>query len=122
MCQKVVEIDPWHLKYVPDHFKTQEMCNDVVGRDPYYLAGMTDWFVTQKQLKLWHDDDDDDDDDCNDEMIEWYNGYQKRKAQKASIKEELMSVAWHPPRCWDWCVPEDEKRGTEKIFIIFIFL
>ena len=121
MCQKVVEIDPWHLKYVPYHFKTQEMCDDVVGRDPYYLAGMADWFVTQKQLKLWHDDDDDDD-DCNDEMIEWYNGYQKRKAQKASIKEELMSVAWHPPRCWDWCVPEDEKRGTEKIFIIFIFL
>ena len=55
-------------------------------------------------------------------MIEWYNGYQKRKAQKASIKEELMPVAWHPARCWDWCVPEDEKKGTEKTFIIYIFL
>ena len=37
-----------------------------------------------------------------------------QKAQKASIKEELMPITWHPSRCWDWCVPKDEKRGTEK--------
>ena len=33
----------------------------------------------------------------------------KRKAQKVQIKKELMPVAWHPSRWWDWCVPEDGK-------------
>ena len=43
-------------------------------------------------------------------MIEWRNGYKKRKVQKALIKEELTSVAWHPSRWWDWCVLEDKKK------------
>ena len=38
----------------------------------------------------------------------------KRKAQKAKPKEELMSIAWHPSRCWDWCVPEYEKKTDKK--------
>ena len=41
----------------------------------------------------------------------------KRKAQKAQIKKELMPIAWRPSRWWDWCVPEDEKREIEKIFL-----
>ena len=48
----------------------------------------------------------------DDKLIEWYEGYQKRKAQKAQIKKELMPIAWHPSRWWDWCVPEDEKKET----------
>ena len=83
------------------------MCNEVVRRRPWLF---TDWFVTQDQLKLWHDDDDDCDDD---ELIERYEGYQKRKAQKAQIKEELMPIAWHPDRVMDWCMSEDEKEGWE---------
>ena len=27
-----------------------------------------------------------------------------------------MPIAWHPTHWWDWCVPEDEKRGTEKLW------
>ena len=42
-----------------------------------------DWFVTQQQLKIWHDDDEDN-------FFEWYDGYQKRKAQKAQIKKQLV--------------------------------
>ena len=34
----------------------------------------------------------------------------KQKAQKASIKEELLSIAWHPDRVMDCCMSEDEKR------------
>ena len=44
------------------------------------------------------------------------NEWNKCKAQKAKMKEELMPIAWHPSRRWDWCVPKDEKRETEKIF------
>ena len=33
-------------------------------------------------------------------ITEWYKGYQKLKAQKASIKEELLPIALHPSRWW----------------------
>ena len=53
----------------------------------------------------------------NDRLIKWHNDYQERKAQKAKIKEELLPIAWHQSRWWDWCVPEDEKKETEKLFL-----
>ena len=83
MCEKVVKKYLWLLKYVPD------------------------WFVMHHQIKIWHDDDD----YCNDnEVIKWYEGYKKRKGQKAKRKEKLLSIAWHPNRVMDWCMSEDEKR------------
>ena len=45
---------------------------------------------------MWYDDYYNDDN--YDEVIGWHNGYQKRKAQKTQIQEELMAVAWHPSR------------------------
>ena len=64
-------------------------------RDHYFsLQYVPDWFVTQEELKLWHDDNDCDDD----ELIEWYDGHQKRKTQKTKIGKELMPIAWHPSR------------------------
>ena len=27
-----------------------------------------------------------------------------------------MFITWHPPRWWDWCFAEDEKKKTEKKF------
>ena len=27
-----------------------------------------------------------------------------------------MPIAWHPSRYWDWCMPEDEKQETEKLW------
>ena len=89
------------------------MCNKTVRDDSFSLKFVPDYFATQQQLRIWHDDDD----YCNyDEMITWYDGYQKHKAQKAQIKKELMPIAWHPSRWWDWCVPNDEKQETEKLW------
>ena len=62
------------------------------------------------------DDDDDDDDDDEEKFFKWFDGYKKRKVQEASIKEELLLIAWHPSRWWDWCIPEDEKTETEKLW------
>ena len=42
-------------------------------------------------------------------MIKWYHEYQKRKAQKAKIKDDLVPIAWYPDRVMDWCMSEDEK-------------
>ena len=43
-------------------------------------------------------------------MIRWYYGYQRRKAQKASIKEKLLLITWHSNRVMKWCMSEDEKK------------
>ena len=46
----------------------------------------------------------------DDEIIEWCDGYQKRKAQKAKIEEEFMRITWHLSRCCDWRMSEDQKK------------
>ena len=110
MCKRVVKENPV-LKYVPDRFTTQKMCDEAVSHGTSSLQYVPDYFVTQQQVKLWYNYD-----DYINELIKWYNVYQKRKAQKAQIKEELMPIAWHPSRWWNWCVPEDKKKGTENFF------
>ena len=40
----------------------------------------------------------------------------KQKPQKASIKEKFLPIAWYPSRYCDWCVPEYEKKETEKLW------
>ena len=134
MCEKAVEKNPWGMKYVPDrrktqevfnkavahnsyllghlpdHFKSQEMCEKAVGIDPSLLGNTPDWFMIQSErLKIWYDDYHDDD-----ELGKWLDVYQKRKVQKSQIKKELMLIAWHPSRWWDWCLDEDEKKETEN--------
>ena len=64
------------------------MCNEAVRNKPGRLKFVPDWFVKQqKEVKIWHDNDA--------ELIEWYNAYKKRMAQKAKIKEELMHPGIH---------------------------
>ena len=93
VCIKVVEIDPWHLYDVPDHFKTQEMCDKSVMDYLFSWWYVPDWFMTQEQIDIWYDDDYVYNDN---EMIKWYDGYRKQKAQKARIKEDLLSIAKGP--------------------------
>ena len=106
MCSKAVEEDPYSLEYVPDHFKPWEIYDDAVWGDPFSLVCVLDWFVTQQRIGPWDDDDHLNDD----ELIEWYNGYQKRKVQKARIEKELMRIAWHPSRWGDWCIMKTRKK------------
>ena len=73
------------------------------------LEHVPDWFVTLQEM--WHENFED-----NDVLITWCDAYIKRKTKNVKIKEELMPVAWHPDRWWDWCVPEDEKKRLEKYF------
>ena len=106
MCTKAIEANPLRLYHVHDDFKTQGLCNDAVEEKPS-LQYVPDYFVTQQQIKTWNDDDHGDDgshwddndgghwddvDDDEDKFFEWYDGYQKRKAQKAKSKEELLSI------------------------------
>ena len=52
MCNKAVEENPWMMRYVPNHFKTQEMCNKAVQREPKTLEFIQDWFGMQEQIDL----------------------------------------------------------------------
>ena len=121
------------MAYVPDHFKTQEICDKGVWEDSSFLQYVPDWFVTWEWVDMWHDDyydddgghwDDDDDDDNSDDnedkSFEWYEKKKKRKAQKASIKEELLPIAWLPSRYWDWCMSEDEKKSLMSRYKNFL--
>ena len=71
------------------------MCDKAVRDYPFSLRFVPDWFVTQQQIDVWYDDDYVYNDN---EMINWYDGYKRRKVQKAKIKEELIPIAWHPSR------------------------
>ena len=106
LCIKVLEVDPWHLNDIPDYFKTQKMYDKAVKDNPSSLQFVLDRFITQQQIDVWYDDNYWHRDD---EIIEWHSDYQKRKAQKAKIKEELLSIAWHSDRVIDWCMSEDGK-------------
>ena len=89
MCIKAFEADPWSLCDIPDYLKTQKMYDKAITDYPSSLQFIPDWFVTQEQLDIWFDDDYWYHDD---EIIKWYDGYKKRKAEKAKIKEELLPI------------------------------
>ena len=118
MRKEAVRREPYALPYVPNHFKTQKMCDKAVKYDSSSLQFVPDWFVRTEWVYMWYNDYYDDDgghweDDDEDKFFEWYDGYKKRKAQKASIKEELLSIPWHPSRYWDRFMSENEKQEVE---------
>ena len=111
---------PFHC--IPDLFKTQEMCNKAVKDDFFPLQFVPGWFIRRDWVDMWHDDYYYDDGghwdyDDEDKFFEWCDGYKKQKAQKASIKEEILPTAWHPSRYWDWCISEKEKSDAEKLWL-----
>ena len=73
MCDNAVRMEPWSLRIIPDYFKSHEMCDETVAHHLYTLEHVADSFVTQQEIGPC-------DDDCHDELIKWYEDYQKRKA------------------------------------------
>ena len=98
MCNEIMHTIPDAFHRIPDRFKSQEMCDQAVNEDSFSLQFVPDWLVTRDWMWMWYDDyyDDDGDhwdDDNDDKFSEWYDGYKKRKEQKARIKEELLPIA-----------------------------
>ena len=111
-CEKTVEDEPENLRYIPDHFKTQQICDKAVKDDSSSLQFVPDCFVTREGLYMWYEYCDDNDNEDN--LFKWYDCYKKRKVQKASIKEELLPIAWHPLRYSDWYMSEGEKKRQKN--------
>ena len=126
MCNEVIPTMPDVFHRIANWFETQEMYDKTVKEDSSPLQFVPDWFVKQEQIDLWDDDksyewhDDGKDKffdgyDDEDNFFDQYEDYQKRKAQKASIKEELLRIVWHTSRYWDWCMTVDEKQRIKKL-------
>ena len=50
-------------------------------------------------------------------LLAWHIKFERRKGLKKYISEELMAIARHPNRWWDWCVPEDEKKKWNRFLL-----
>ena len=51
------------------------------------------------------------------QLLTWHVKFEKRKADKKELNEELMLIAWHPKRWWNFCMSEDEKKEIDPIFV-----
>ena len=70
------------MKDVSDHFKMQDMCDNAARDYLFALHFVFFWFIAQQQIDMWHDDNYVYNDN---EIIRWYDGYKKRKAQNVKI-------------------------------------
>ena len=52
-------------------------------------------------------------------LLAWHIHFEalKCKALKRDLNEEIMLIAWHPIRLWNFCMSEDEKKEVESIFL-----
>ena len=104
------------------------MCDEAVDDFLPSLNFIRDWFVTNKMIKklstalytdvniLYFDEDSGNVLFNVDEMVFVIQILIIKKAFKKQLNEELMSVAWHPNRWWNFCVPEDKKKEIKLIF------
>ena len=69
------------------------MFDNVVKDDPSSLQFVPDQLVTQQQLDLWYYDEYWYHDD---EIIEWYDGYKKRKVKKQRLRKNFYLLLGIP--------------------------
>ena len=48
-------------------------------------------------------------------LLVWHIKFKKCKPLKKKLSEELMPVAWHPKRWWNFCISKDKKKKEEPI-------
>ena len=82
------------------------MCEYAIQDESEFIDFVPDYFITEDMLS-------------NISLIarwDFMENFKKRKNLKKEIARELLVIAWHPDRWWDWCVPEDEKKTIEKLW------
>ena len=50
-------------------------------------------------------------------LLAWHIKFRKWKELKKELSEELIPVAWHTDRWWDWCMSENGKKEIDPMFI-----
>ena len=42
--------------------------------------------------------------------------YHHKRSFSRRIHDELLPVAWHPERAWDWCFDEEQKQVAGQLW------
>ena len=50
-------------------------------------------------------------------LLTWHSKFEKRKALKKELNEELMLIPWHPRRWWNFYMSEDEKKKLNPFLL-----
>ena len=118
-CLIVVSEERFMLKYCPDKYKGKETCGNAVDDVLVFANGDIFFYdVDCNNITFPNDDvvlsnidlininlDDDIFDEDDPETIDhvrlmtWRNRFKQCK----SCKKEIMPLAWHPIRWWNWC-------------------
>ena len=134
MCDEAVDDFLPTLNFVPNGFVTSTMikklftalCADEIilyfdedsGNVEFNCNEMGILGIDLNNINLDNDFDEDDPGTIiHVRLSAWHIKFEKRKTLEKELNEELMSVAWHSSRWWDWCVSEDEKKEIDPIFI-----
>ena len=56
------------------------------------------------------------------DFLAWHIKFEKRKALKKKISEELMPLAWHPRRWWNFCMSENEKKNRTDFYLAMLLM
>ena len=98
MYNEIVRMDPYNLKFVPDHFKTEDMCNEAVHRDPYALRYVPDNLKTQGM--------------CNEEVHKsrWYLKYVPDHLKTEEMYNKAVSTELYTLRHVPWS--SQDRRCT----------
>ena len=77
--------------------------------------------IHNKDLKNINLDDTNYDEDDPDTIIlirllAWHIKFEKLKVLKKELSKELMAIACHPKRWWNFCMSENEKKETQPFF------
>ena len=131
---KVVDDSLAAFKFVPDWFVTSKMIKTLFtdfhvdenilffGEDSsnvvFICNGMGIFNIDLNNINL--DDTNYDEDDPDTiiliRLLAWHSKFKKRKKLQKMISEELIPVAWHPNRWWNFCVSKNKKKRNRSNF------
>ena len=134
MCDKAVDDCLAALKFVPGWFVTSIMIkalftalyahenilyfNEDSSNAVFISNGMGILNINLNNINLDNTNYDEEDPDTIIliRLLAWHIKFE-RKILKKELNEELLPIAWHPNRWWDFCVSEDEKKEIDPMFI-----
>ena len=143
ICDKVADdfLPAW--KFVPDWFVTSNMIekfytalyvddgllffDEDSGNATFCCNEMGILRVNSNNINLDYTNDEEDDPDDPDAIIlarllAWDSKFEKHRAVKWVLNEELMPLVWHAKRWWNFCMSEDEKKKKNRTNFYWVML
>ena len=136
MCDEAADDFLPTINFVPDWFVTIKMIKKLftalhADKNILYfdqdsanvVSNCNEMGILDIDLKNFNLDNDFDEDDpgtiIHVELLAWHIKFEKCKALKKELNEELVPVGYHPNRWWDTHTPmsEDEKKEIDPMFI-----